>query len=200
MYVERIPDDVQPIYDAYRATWRDKVWESDIERARSLMDEWSRIQRERGLHWGCSYSGFAKWYRPVMAQLGMTFDPKFDVNAAWLNPSPEAHEIMMNDDEPEDHPLVAEYYKELDRAVLARRFEHPGIPIYKISTGSDGFLVHPDEILSALKEYEQRGGRSAARRMWERIDPASIETEIVWWDRWVAFMQIAAQLDGFRVR
>jgi NAD kinase len=83
---------------------------------------------------------------------------------------------------------------------LARRFEHPGIPIYKISTGSDGFLVHPDEILSALKEYEQRGGRSAARRMWERIDPASIETEIVWWDRWVAFMQIAAQLDGFRVR
>lgn len=95
-------------------------------------------------------------------------------------------------DYPEDgevpEPLAA--YQRAHRAATDAQAEKPaGIPLYKLQT-NDEWLVTSDEIRAAL----------TARAAAAELTPARPEPDTFWWPHWLAFLELAADHGGFRVR
>lgn len=67
--------------------------------------------------------------------------------------------------------------------------EGPGIGVWKLCS-NDGWHVTPDEITSALARLEE-----AEVTFDEEFDGAG-----AYWDRWVAWLTLAAEHEGFEVR
>jgi len=68
--------------------------------------------------------------------------------------------------------------------------EEPGIPVDKLCS-NDGWLVRPEECASAIKQYE-RFSRDIVK-----IHVG--EDNLEYWDKWIAFIRLAANHGGFRV-
>jgi hypothetical protein len=92
-------------------------------------------------------------------------------------------------------PLEAEdaraYAETLTTHLAAHPGGCPGIPLYKVYSTNDGWIVTPAEITAALARYNVCGR-----------DPnyGGHEGWVVYWRQWIAFLRGAATHDGFTVR
>lgn len=85
-------------------------------------------------------------------------------------------------------PIVA--FEQAFSAVSDAQAEKPnGIPLYKLRT-NDLWLVTPDEIRAALVAHLEAG----------LAVPAVPEPDYFWWPHWLAFLELAAEHGGIRVR
>ena len=70
-----------------------------------------------------------------------------------------------------------------------------GIPVHKLYTSNDGWLVTPGELIEALSAWD---GKSEYERD-QALEEAGINDRD-YWARWIEFMRAAIDHGGFRVR
>lgn len=119
-------------------------------------------------------------YRDVMLALGMAHESASPVQSYEWSDLPDH-----DDDE-------AAYYEAADRLTGQHPGDYPTIPSFKFST-NDGWWVTPEECAAAVAQWDAQG------------IPADLPTaqrlivEEAYWGRWIEYLRLAAQHDGFRV-
>lgn len=111
---------------------------------------------------------------------------------AW--PEPDSYEIPPGvepwDDEGDDlHPAVVQYRRDVEDVLCYATPDVPGMAIWKFGSNDD-WLVTPIEIKGALAMLERS----------EQGPPLHEGEPIGWWDEWIAWLRLAAEHGGFRVR
>jgi len=108
-----------------------------------------------------------------------------DQNAyEWVTyPDDRSH---LSEPTPEQIGAAEAYAAELDRLLAEHPGECPGIPVHKFGS-NDGWIVTPPECTAAL-------GALALARGAGVVDP-----DEPWWPRWVEYLRLGAEYDGFEV-
>lgn len=122
-------------------------------------------------------------YRDAMLELGMAHESRsLATQSDW-------------ESLPEDYDSDSEeaYYEALDK-ITSRHAEGtaPTIPLHKFGT-NDGWLVTPDEIRASLAKWDEWNGAVLTSK--ETADLVGTE----YWGKWIDYLRLAADHDGFRV-
>lgn len=124
-------------------------------------------------------------YRTAMFELGMMHASTYPVSSDEWETLPEY----------EDDSDEAAYYEAKDK-LTARHGDStlPTLPSHKFGS-NDGWLVTPDEIRAALAKWDE----------WNSEDHQDVDAEVTevissdYWGKWIAYLRLAADHDGFRV-
>jgi len=125
-------------------------------------------------------------YADAMLDLGMAHESTNPVTSAGWESLPEDYET----DEEE-----AAYYEASDKLTGQHGdSDNPTIPLHKFGS-NDGWYVTPGEIRAALDAWENFEAGTP-----DGFSPKTLElvqTEL--WGEWIAYLELAAEHDGFRV-
>ena len=83
---------------------------------------------------------------------------------------------------------VAKYIADLEKVLRWHGDKGFGIPVHKFST-NDGWIVTPDECRDAMRIWRSGGAKPLPGHS-DAVD---------YWNRWIKFLELAAERDGFEV-
>ena len=118
-------------------------------------------------------------YREAMADLGMAYDSRCPVASVDWDTLPDSDA---------DYEV---YQMALDRLTSQHgESSNPTIPLHKFGS-NDGWVVTPDEIRAALEAWDGDSADLSAET------DELIQTD--YWNKWIAYLRLAADHEGFRV-
>ncbi|WP_102158720.1 hypothetical protein [Zhihengliuella halotolerans] len=118
----------------------------------------------------------------IMAALGMVHGSSSPVDRSEWPARP---------DDEDDEEAMAAYRQTRDALTARHTTAEPTIPSHKFGT-NDGWIVTPDEIRAALQAWADADKNALPLGIAE-IRPVD------YWDRWIAYLELAATADGFEV-
>lgn len=119
-------------------------------------------------------------YRTVMLALGMAHESESPVLSREWSDLPDY-------DEGSDA-----YYEASDRLTGQHPGDDPTIPTFKLSS-NDGWWVTPEECAAAVAQWDAHGVPADLPAVHRVI------VEEAYWGRWIEYLRLAAQHEGFRV-